>query len=544
MERNKSLFKRTTLAVAVSAAMVGMAQAEPDAWNFSGLNARGSALQSDYTNLKDSYNIWVNPSLLWHYSNRVDVNATDDGVPQGEPGDVGETGAGAYKTFGDHAFGAFLGRPSDSVLADVNGSDLNTLSFYSATAAGIGTATGAAAPATLAVDTPSNQFDLLWAWNAPAPVYVGARLNFQAISDENDYPTLTAQTPNTVPTPFTGSKITDQITKNNADTSTRELNLALGVADKGGLWDAALLYGRPSGKSTAALSDNETVQGFVADAQTTRTINAFDGKQKVNEDGARNLGLAVRALDVIPNTIITLLYQRQNNSYKSTIDASLRSQFDATSDGTWETDTTAYFTEKGKYTNENGGWSLWFTRNFVPAPNNMLLATIGLVRFDGKEKTVNTVSDYRQVNNVTSATIYNLDAGGPFLGKQTNTSITAEWFALPLTLGFEGAMTATMTARAAISKDLYNSLVTEMKTETWEFPFTGNNNDPNATTQIHTTTLKTKSTHVWDTPTTLSLGAGYKDGNLGIDAVVEKEFVTQGVDNGLVSRVNVTYLLP
>jgi hypothetical protein len=42
----------------------------------------------------------------------------------------------------------------------------------------------------------------------------------------------------------------------------------------------------------------------------------------------------------------------------------------------------------------------------------------------------------------------------------------------------------------------------------------------------------------------LTLGAGYTEGSLTIDAVVEKEFVTQGVDNGLVSRVTATWLMP
>jgi tRNA A37 threonylcarbamoyladenosine synthetase subunit TsaC/SUA5/YrdC len=113
---------------------------------------------------------------------------------------------------------------------------------------------------------------------------------------------------------------------------------------------------------------------------------------------------------------------------------------------------------------------------------------------------------------------------------------------LPLILGFESQVTGTTTLRAAVRKNLYQSTTIRSTTETWEAPISATS--ANATTKINTVTKKDKTTSVWDTDTTLTLGAGYKVDSFVVDAVLQKEFVTAGTDNGLVSRVNVTYLLP
>ena len=64
-------------------------------------------------------------------------------------------------------------------------------------------------------------------------------------------------------------------------------------------------------------------------------------------------------------------------------------------------------------------------------------------------------------------------------------------------------------------------------------------------TTINTYTLNDKHSRMWDTDTTLSLGAGYKKGNFMLDGVVRRTFFQEGVgSNGIVSQVNATYLLP
>lgn len=534
------MFARRALSAAVALAMSGAALAEVDGWSYSGEGGRSEAMQSSYFNLNDAYNIWVNPGLVTKYSNRVDVNAWEDGDTE-TTGDTGETAGGGFKNFGAQTFGAYIGRPSDSLLGFASTtSTFDTLEDFSATGQ-----TGEATPATEDVDDPSNQFDLFWGMDTPA-VGVGVRLNYQAIEDEYKYPTSTTTTPNAVTAPYTGALVTDTVRSNSAETSARELNVAVGLSGTNGIWDAALLFGSPSADSKTALSDTRVTQTYAAGTITDVDTDTFDGTQKISDDGASNLGLTGRLHNLwIPDSIIALQIQRQDSSYKSRIEGVSRSRTDTGNDGTIDADTSLIFTEKGTATFEVSSWSLFLTKNYAPVPGNLVLATIGLMDTDWTWRTKDTVTDHRVVDNLTGTVLNNNPAGGPYLGTQTNTKTEFEMFAIPLVVAFEGAMTANTTARAAISKNLYQSQTTTETTEIWDLP--DNTPPPTGTTateQIRVEKRRDKETHVWNTPTTLSIGAGYKDGGLGVDAVLEKEFATQGTDEGLVSRINVTWQMP
>ena len=530
MKQIQGRYTKHTLAIAVLMAIGGTAHAAVDGWGFSEQNARSTALQSGYMNLVDSYNVWVNPALVVKNSNHVDVRITDDGTRD-------EDSAGAYKTWGDNTFGAYLGRPSGSLLELVNGSDFNSLRTYGVTR------NGENVPAAPAVDNPRNQFDLFFGMGSLPTVNLGARLNFQAITNTHDLPVYTSQTPNVFQTTDT-TRTTDSVATNDTDTSARELNLAFGVADKNGLWDATLLLGRPSSTSKAALADQRMTETLVAGAYTARTVNDFDGTQKDSSSGARNIGIAARLLNPIPNSIATFMYQNQNYSHSNKINATVRARSDVNVIGTTDagdTDTTTSYAESGKFKLKDNLFSLWFTQNFMPAANSLVIATVGLSKVRSENSTVNTVTANSTVNNLNSTATYN---NAPFasLGTQTNSSEKYESTMLPLILGFESQVTGSTTLRAAVRKNLYQSTTVRSTTETWELPVSATS--ANATTKINTVTKKDKTTSVWDTDTTLTLGAGYKVDSFVIDAVLQKEFVTAGTDNGLVSRVNVTYLLP
>ena len=538
MKRIQKRYTKNTLAVAVLMAIGGTAQADVDGWSFSEQNARSTALQSGYMNLIDSYNVWVNPALVVKNSNHVDVRITDNGSRD-------EDSAGAFKTWGDNTFGAYLGRPSGSLLGFVNVlSDFNNLSTYGATR------NSEAVPDAPAVNNPRNQFDLFWGTSTLPTVNLGARLNFQAISNSHDLPVYTSQAPNVFQT-TDPTRTTDTVSNNDTDTSARELNLAFGVADKAGVWDATLLYGRPSSDSKSALTDQRMTETLVAGAYTARAINDFDGTQKVSSNGAKNLGLAARWLNPVPNSIATFMYQRQDNSYKNKINSTVRDRSDGgvigTVDGT-DFDNTTSYTESGKFTLKDNAWSLWFTRNFTPVANSLVIATLGLAKANDETKTVNTVTANSTLNNLNATTTYNNGVSSPTtfarLGTQTNSTYKDTSTTLPLILGFESQVTSSTTLRAAVRKNLYQSFTTRSTTETWAFPASGTVGGATATNTINTVTKKDKTTSVWDTDTTLTLGAGYKVDSFIVDAVLQKEFVTAGVDNGLVSRVNVTYLLP
>lgn len=522
---HKKMFVRNALSVAVLAALATPAFAEVDGWDFSGQNARSQALQSDYNNLVDSYNIWVNPALVAKHSNRIDINITE-GIRDDE-------GAGIYKTFGVNTVGAFIGRPSDSLLSGVNLSGFNSISGYAAGASAL-----EPVPLTLDIEDPRNQFDLFYAWSGP--VLVGARLNFQAITEEHDRPTYTSQSPNVFQATDT-SRSTSTVSQNSSEVSAKEFNLALGVADPAGNWDATLLWGRPSAKSKVEFADRFVGESlFPAGTVVTRGTDTFSGSQTVEDDGAQNLGLTGRLINIIPASIITLGYQAQDYGYKSAINGSYRSQFDATlATAVLDFDETNNLTETGDFTLKGENIKLLFTKNFSPMPSTLVLATVGWVNSSSEAHTVNTVTTNSTVDNIAGTTTYN--NGTPFLGKQTNIKAEFNSNALPLVLGVEGDVNSNWTLRAAVSKDLFVTEKTETTTEVLEFPATGTPGSTTATPQIQVRTEKHDMTRVWDTDTTLTLGAGYKKGSLAIDAVVLKQFVTRGFDEGLVSRLSVTW---
>jgi hypothetical protein len=102
------MFKK--LSLTTTTCLLGLATGPAlaiDGWDFSGSNARNQAMSSNYFNLYDSYNIWVNPAYVDKYKNRVDVNITD-GIRDDES-------AGVFVEAGNTGtWGFYLGRPSDS----------------------------------------------------------------------------------------------------------------------------------------------------------------------------------------------------------------------------------------------------------------------------------------------------------------------------------------------------------------------------------------------------------------------------------------------
>ena len=493
------IFVRNALSLAVLAALTTPVLAEVDGWDFSGQNARSQALASDYKNLVDSYNIWVNPALVVKHSNRVDLNIT-----------AGTDGAGLYKTFGSSTVGAYLGRPSVSQLQN------------SGTAA----------------QQPRNQFDLFYGWHGV--VDLGVRLNVQAISDENENDPFTTLSPNAVTSPFTGSRTTFNSLQDASEDSANELNFAFGVADPAGRWDAAMLWGMPSAESTdnnATQSINET---FAADVVTRRRTTNFSETIITEDDGAQSLGLTGRLINIgIPNSIITLGYQSLDYSSKGSNSNSSQFIDDVNTINTvtaadGDINETDNFAETTEGTFENDQIDLFFTKNFNPMPNTLVLATLGWTNTSSEERFVTNRVTNNFVDNFTG-TVTNFT---PF-GTQTNTKFETSANAMPLILGFEGDVNNNWTLRAAVRKDLFLSTVNETTTETWATP--ANSTGPAPLARINTVTIKNESTRLWDTDTVITLGAGYKNGSLAIDAVIQKEFVIQGVDEGLASRISVTW---
>ena len=490
-------FVKNTLAVAVLAALSTPALAEVDGWNFSGQNARSQALASDYKNLVDSYNIWVNPALVVKHSNRVDINITD-----------GTEGTGIYKTFGANTVGAFIGRPSESSLGSISGLD------------------------------PRNQFDLFYGWHGV--VDLGARLNFQAISQENVNAPFTTKNPNVFQATDTFRNTYNSL-QDSGKASSNELNLAFGVADPAGHWDATLLWGTPSAESKGNAAD-QSVDEFFFPAGTITGRDTFNDTFNFNnqDDGAQNRGLTGRLIDIgIPNSIITLGWQSLDYGSKGGINRSDQTINDNNTIGTLSTaDGDVNVTDNNasttKGTSERDRVDLFFTKNFVPMPNTLMLATLGWSNTSSKNRSVTTIVTDNSVDNFTG-TVTNFAP----VGTQTNTTFESSANALPLILGFEGDVNSNWTLRAAVRKDLFISEVTETTTEFWAVPVTSTG--PAPLPNINTVTTKNEFTRVWDTDTTISLGGGYKNGSLAINAVVLKQFVTRGFDEGLVGRLSVTW---
>ena len=96
--------------------------------------------------------------------------------------------------------------------------------------------------------------------------------------------------------------------------------------------------------------------------------------------------------------------------------------------------------------------------------------------------------------------------------------------------------------RGSISKNLYEQTEFESTVRTYALPTTtdaASNTTP--TQQINVQTESTKTSRTWDTDTTFAFGMGYNRDNFTIDLTLLKEFVTQGVDSPLTSRVNATW---
>ena len=110
----------------------------------------------------------------------------------------------------------------------------------------------------------------------------------------------------------------------------------------------------------------------------------------------------------------------------------------------------------------------------------------------------------------------------------------------------EGELNANWKLRGSVTKNLYEAYEENSRTTYWDMSDTDTTaGTSTAGTQIATYSTNQTNERVWSgTSTAVALGAGYTRGPVTVDAVVEKEFAMSGTDNGLLSRVSVTWMLP
>lgn len=503
------MLKSQKLAIAASVAMAFSGQSYAvDGWSFSGDNARNEAMQTDYTNLRDSYNIWVNPALVNDYSDRIDINVTDDGAASHVSSD--EEMGGAFKTFGGQTFGAYIGRPSDSGL----------------------------------FGTPENQFDVFWGMKMGGGVKIGARLNFQAIEHNFTGPTLTDTTPdNTLPTdPF-------HTTFDSSDSDSiegSELNLAIGAAfGPNSAYEATVFIGSPDATTSSIMRTNTLNNALNG---VNRTITAFDSTEVLTngniESDDSNMGITLRGQ--FGNWLGTLMYATSDTDTKEVnsavtnfiLDADVTDGALAVVNGDFSNTTTGIDTTTT--TSEDTTLSLHGTRAYNPTSSTLVIFSLGLVtdETDETSQTVQTQSTF--TDNITGITTY----GSP-IGTLGSSTTNWEGMEIPLVIALEGKVNSNWTARASIRKNLYQKDESTTTTTTYFNPTqTGLPTNPQIPQAVNVVTHN-GTENIWsDTDTTVAFGGGYTEGNLTIDATLMKDFITRGTDNGVTGGFNVTYLFP
>lgn len=483
-----------------TAAAVTMAITSPalaidiDGWDFSGQNARNEALQSDYGNLRDSYNIWVNPALVNDYSDRIDVNVSGSGSPNNNPSN--DEMGGVYKTFGGQTIGAYIGRPSESAL----------------------------------FNTPENQFDLFWGMNLGDGFKIGARLNFQAIDNSgfgNGIFGSDAITQNPNPAAAGLNNTTDISSTNSEDAS--ELNLAFGVAfGPNSAYEATLFLGSPDA-TTSSYTRNATLNETL-DATLLRTgYNSTENTINDNTDSDDStLGLALRGQ--FGNWLTTFMYGKTDaDSTRVRTDVE-NIIVDNDNNGVNETDTTDTTVTTIPTTSEETSIRLQATRAYNPTSSTLVALSLGLVteEMDKTETTQTSLNTFvDRVAGVTTTTASQLN---------NMTTTSDEALMIPLVIALEGQVNENWTARASIAKNLYQK--TETTTMITDYI-------PGAPPQQVDVVTRSGNESIWSgTDTTVAFGFGYTKSALTVDATLMKEFVTEGVDEGLAGRINVTYLFP
>ncbi|OGT18820.1 MAG: hypothetical protein A2V90_01740 [Gammaproteobacteria bacterium RBG_16_57_12] len=554
-------YRLTALSAAVLSALSTQAVATVDGFDYSGSDARSSALQSDYSNLRDSYNIWVNPAQVVNYSNRVDINI---------PVSSSQEAAGVYKTLGNgQTFGVYIGRPSSSNLAadlDDSLADPTNYGFsgnQSISPTELTSATGGTpfnaqtgtqnwdisnAPQ---VEQPKSQFDLFWGTTAGGN-HIGARLNFQALTDEDSLPAPSWTDPNAINTAtFAGILNTSAITANHTKMESDELNLALGIEMPAlNNLEVSLTFGMPDASSSSTFADNVLRQNYNGAGLINYVDNTtFTGSQTIESDSAQNLGLALR-VEPMPDTLVTLGYQNEENNSTNSLSAVETYTEDTTNDGTLDVNVVDRFASSGTRTDEQTTLQLQVTRNYNPTPTSLLSASVGWADYEYDQAAINTTTAHSFTDNIAGTTTYNdgceVAPRWPCLGTQTNSAYSYEQTRIPLIIAMEGELNANWKLRGSVTKNLYEAYEENSRTTYWDMSDTDTTaGTSTAGTQIATYSTNQTNERVWSgTSTAVALGAGYTRGPVTVDAVVEKEFAMSGTDNGLLSRVSVTWMLP
>ena len=515
------MLKSQKLAIAASVAVVfsGQSFAIVDGWDFSGQNARNEALQTDYGSLYDSYNIWVNPALVVDYSDRIDINLTDDGLGDSDVGaGEGNTSSdeemgGVFKTFGGQALGAYIGRPSDGNLFND--------------------------PLLL---EPENQFDLFWGMKLGGGFKLGARLNYQAIEDNETGPIFTDTNPNnTLPT---DTLFTTTDTSNSTSKEGNDLNFALGLAfGPSSAYEATLLIGSPdatTSDSSRTMTKEDTLNGSDRTITGIKTTEVITNTNTESDDS--NLGLALRGK--FGNWLATFMYADTDRESKGvTTDVTNIINDEVLGDGALGADpadesTAINSTQSFTSTSEQTYMRLQGSYEYIPTASTMALFSLGLVMDETDTTSQFVQTQFTSTDNLTNTATY----GSP-IGTLFSETMNEEELMLPLVIALEGKVNDNWTARASIAKNLYQKIETTTTTTTYFDPTqTGLPTDPQIPTAVdvveHNSTEK-----IWaDTDTTVGLGFGYTKHSFTLDATLMKQFVTLGTDNGLSGRINVTYL--
>ena len=501
------MLKSQKLAIAASVAVVfsGQSFAIVDGWDFSGSSARNEAMNLDYWNSHDNYNVWVNPAYATKYTDYVDINITDNG------GDDEMAGV-FYESASAGTWGFYIGRPA----APTDGDEIPV-----------------GAPV---IEEPRSQFDLFWAMGAGSAGEFGVRLNVQLLEGDFTNSPTTLTTPNTYQ-PGDTSRSIDTTNTDSGSFDSSDINLSLGWVSNSGQFDAALLIGSPTRSGSDAFSQTFTQEALdvVNGTVTGRAIQTNSATNSADDDGQQNLGLVFRADFGI---LTTLSYAKRDYSMKNTSTTVDTNFLDSDlTDGVINTDTTTTNTTNGAFDGESSEIRLVGSQVFPVTATSNIFGSLGIVSFESESTGVTTLVANSTKNNLTGDTTYNST-----LGTQSDVFRKSTMFEIPLVVSAEGKVSDSFTIRGSVIKNLYETEEFEETTRTYAAPTTADAGDTTTATQnilVQTTSFKT--TRTWDTDTTIALGLGYTKASFTLDLVILKEFVTQGVDDPLTSRINGTW---
>jgi len=442
MIKSKKLAIVTSIALAASS---GQSFAIVDGWDFSGDSARNEAMNADYWNSQDNYNVWVNPAYANKYKDYADLNISDGGRD--------DEMAGVFKELGNSGtWGFYIGRPSEAGNFNISPSafGFNQLRDFNATNSG---ATGETPDQTPTIQEPRSQFDLFWAKKFGSVGEFGVRLNTQLLDGDTSASPTTVRTPNTFQ-PTDGNQQFDTVNVDQNSFSSSDINLSLGWVSDTRQYDAAILIGTPSRSGNSALSDQNINEGLngVDGTVTSRQTTDFTGTESVGDDGMQNLGFVVRGN--FAGILTTLSYAKRDSSLKSTVNGLERVQNDTDADGVNETDTTTSFTQIGAGNRENDQLRINVSQKFAVSTGSNIFGSIGIVSESTTFNTVNMQLTNSITDNLTGTTVFPVTGGcgsstDPCLGTQTNTLSDTDSLTIPLVIAAEAKVGESFTVRGS-----------------------------------------------------------------------------------------------